>query len=92
MTSQTGQCLCGKIKYSLSGPSLSPYYNTICHCLNCQRVTGSAFLTASIRPKEVRTWQAVILMCPPAHAIILSCHPIISRNMRMAGLPTSVWF
>ncbi|KAM3420378.1 hypothetical protein BST61_g3657 [Cercospora zeina] len=38
-SSRTGQCLCGTIKYSLTGPSTKPYYNTICHCLKCRRVT-----------------------------------------------------
>ncbi|USW49004.1 Putative CENP-V/GFA domain, Mss4-like superfamily protein [Septoria linicola] len=49
---RTGQCLCGAIKYSLSGPSATPIYSTVCHCLNCRRVTGSAFLCASICHKE----------------------------------------
>ena len=49
---RTGQCLCGSIKYSLSGPAATPIYNTICHCLNCRRVTGSAFLCASICYKD----------------------------------------
>lgn len=48
-TTRTGQCLCGSIKYSISGTTV---YNTICHCLNCRRVTGSAFLCASICYKE----------------------------------------
>lgn len=36
---RTGQCLCGAIKYSLTGASAKPYYNTICHCVNCRRVS-----------------------------------------------------
>ncbi|EME40126.1 hypothetical protein DOTSEDRAFT_137721 [Dothistroma septosporum NZE10] len=51
-TPKSGQCLCGAIKYELSGPSATPYYNTICHCLNCRRATGSAFLAASICPRD----------------------------------------
>ncbi|KAK4612165.1 Putative glutathione-dependent formaldehyde-activating enzyme [Fulvia fulva] len=49
---KTGQCLCGAIKYKLAGPSAKPYYNTVCHCLNCRRATGSAFLLASICPRD----------------------------------------
>ncbi|KXS96674.1 hypothetical protein AC578_4396 [Pseudocercospora eumusae] len=50
--SRTGRCLCGTVKYELSGAALKPYYNTVCHCLNCRRVTGSAFLCASICPRD----------------------------------------
>lgn len=43
-----GGCLCGLIRYTLSSSAL---YNTLCHCANCRRITGSAALTASICPK-----------------------------------------
>ncbi|SMY28910.1 unnamed protein product [Zymoseptoria tritici ST99CH_1A5] len=50
-STRTGRCLCGKIQYELKGESAKPLYNTICHCLNCQRASGTAFLSASICPK-----------------------------------------
>ena len=37
---QEGGCVCGKVRYSISG---SPLRATICHCTWCQRRTGSAF-------------------------------------------------
>jgi len=41
MTNQrTGGCVCGSVRYSISG---EPKRITICHCLWCQRRTGSAF-------------------------------------------------
>ncbi|TKA69386.1 hypothetical protein B0A55_08683 [Friedmanniomyces simplex] len=49
---RTGACHCGKIKYELEGRAATPIYNTVCHCLNCQYITGSALLAASIVPKE----------------------------------------
>lgn len=51
---KTGSCLCGKITYRFEGDSATPLYNTVCHCLNCRKWLGSAFLTASICPKSVR--------------------------------------
>ena len=36
----SGQCQCGARTYSLSGP---PLFTHICHCLDCQRTTGTAF-------------------------------------------------
>jgi hypothetical protein len=49
---RTGACLCGRIKYRLVGESV---YDTFCHCIPCQKWTGSVALTASICPKEVCT-------------------------------------
>jgi hypothetical protein len=36
----TGGCLCGAIRYRLTG---QPARTTICHCTFCQRRTGTAF-------------------------------------------------
>src|SRR3954447_12901991 len=35
-----GGCACGEVRYRLEGP---PLFVHCCHCLNCQRQTGSAF-------------------------------------------------
>lgn len=37
----TGQCRCGQLKLEIIAQSLPPLY--ACHCLNCQRWSGSAF-------------------------------------------------
>jgi Uncharacterized conserved protein len=37
----TGQCRCGKVSIRLHADVLPPLY--ACHCLNCQRWSGSAF-------------------------------------------------
>ncbi|MEL7546141.1 MAG: GFA family protein [Pseudomonadota bacterium] len=37
---QTGQCLCGAVRYTLDG---EPMVTAICHCTNCQRQSGAAF-------------------------------------------------
>src|SRR5215467_9929841 len=40
MANITGGCLCGRVRYTLSG---EPAFSGVCHCKNCQRYTGSAF-------------------------------------------------
>jgi len=37
----TGQCLCGKVKYKLTG---QPVRMMQCHCKDCQRATGTGHL------------------------------------------------
>ncbi len=40
MTSITGGCLCGAIRYTSSS---EPVMQAVCHCRNCQKQAGSAF-------------------------------------------------
>jgi hypothetical protein len=44
-----GGCLCGDVRYSASG---EPVVTSICHCRDCQRQTGSAFVEVVAVPKE----------------------------------------
>jgi hypothetical protein len=37
----TGRCACGAVRYRLAS---EPMFVHCCHCLNCQRQTGSAFV------------------------------------------------
>ena len=39
---RTGGCLCGAVRYELSG---DPIRTMVCNCKNCQRTSGSALLT-----------------------------------------------
>jgi len=41
----TGRCHCESVRYRLNG---SPLFTHACHCLDCQRQTGSAFWMATI--------------------------------------------
>ena len=38
---RAGGCACGSVRYELTG---EPLFVHCCHCLNCQRQTGSAFV------------------------------------------------
>ena len=44
----TGGCLCGKVRYEISG---APGMSAHCHCRDCQRATGTGHLTATMFPK-----------------------------------------
>ncbi len=46
-TVRTGGCLCGKIRYECSG---EPAFSLLCHCRDCQRQSGSAFIAAARMP------------------------------------------
>ena len=61
MADITGGCLCGRVRYTLSG---EPALSGLCHCRNCQRYTGSAFEPVMIFPSanvsmqgELKTYQ-----------------------------------
>ncbi|KXN82118.1 hypothetical protein AN958_03172 [Leucoagaricus sp. SymC.cos] len=37
-----GSCLCGAVKYEVQG---EPFKFMTCHCVNCRKATGSAFMS-----------------------------------------------
>ena len=46
MTSKySGRCLCGKVNYSIDA---EPLFTGNCHCKDCQRSSGSAFIPAML--------------------------------------------
>ncbi len=46
---KTGQCQCGAIRYESTGESLALY---VCHCLECQKQSASAFGVSLGVPQE----------------------------------------
>src|SRR5262245_33623998 len=40
MTKLTGGCACGAVRYELTE---EPIFQSICHCCDCQKASGSAF-------------------------------------------------
>lgn len=45
----SGQCLCGEIHYSVD---VEPVFAGNCHCKNCQRTSGSAYIPAMLFPEK----------------------------------------
>lgn len=49
-TIRTGGCLCGDLRYEVRG---EPFKGGLCHCADCRKITGSAFLHyADWRPHQ----------------------------------------
>ena len=49
MGNVTGGCLCGSVRYTIAA---EPVAGHLCHCRDCQRYTGSAFLAAMGFPAD----------------------------------------
>jgi len=49
MTRITGSCLCGNLRYAVSG---DPMLTAICHCQSCQKQTGAAFAVVVVTLKS----------------------------------------
>ena len=49
MTSHTGGCACGQVRYELTA---APARMLNCHCRDCQRASGSAFAAILIVPAD----------------------------------------
>lgn len=47
MIIRSGSCLCGKVRYSVKGP---PLRVGLCHCADCRKESGSAFVTFAVWP------------------------------------------
>ena len=49
MDTVSGGCLCGKIRFEVPA---EPMIQVLCHCTDCQTVSGSAFYTAYLVPLD----------------------------------------
>lgn len=60
----TGGCLCGAVRYRCEGEPLSM---GLCQCERCQRQSGSAFLIATVFPRDAVTFERDALKIYTAH-------------------------
>jgi hypothetical protein len=49
MTKLIGGCLCGSVRYSVEA---EPMFTVVCHCISCQKQSGSAFSVEFIVPSS----------------------------------------
>lgn len=54
MPKVSGGCLCGAVRYECNA---EPLGTAICHCTQCQNVSGSAFSVNVVVPAPSLTWQ-----------------------------------
>ena len=47
--SLNGRCSCGDVRYEITG---EPLFTHSCHCADCQRTTGSAFVIHTVLCEE----------------------------------------
>jgi hypothetical protein len=57
MADITGGCLCGSVRYTITG---DPAFSGICHCRNCQRYTGSSFEPVVAFPSSAISLQGTL--------------------------------
>ena len=58
----TGGCLCGAVRYDLTAP---PLFVHACHCRDCQRHTGSAFVVnAMVLAKDLLVTKGALAPWP----------------------------
>jgi len=70
----TGECLCGKVSWEMSGPF---EFFGMCQCSRCRKVTGAAFATNLFVKPEQFIWHSgkdnrgEYLMASPTLLVIL---------------------
>jgi len=55
MSTRTGGCQCGLVRYELAA-EIGPVFN--CHCRFCRRIHGAAFTTIALVPRSGFQWSA----------------------------------
>ena len=51
MSIRYGSCLCRQVRFTMAG---DPFHHIICHCSNCKKASGSAFMANIFFKKDVR--------------------------------------
>ncbi len=89
---RSGGCLCGAVRYVARG---EPVRSPICHCLTCQKNTGSPFLAALVFKGdqveitgELKTFQAPDVerrFCPECGSLVCLSRPGREERILMLG-------
>jgi len=73
-TPREGGCACGAVRYRLTS---DPLFVHCCHCLNCQRQTGSAFV--------------INVLIETDRVELLAGEPMVVSVAREGGLTQEIW-
>ncbi|KAF1831953.1 hypothetical protein BDW02DRAFT_571525 [Decorospora gaudefroyi] len=46
----SGGCICGNVRYEVQGDGEA---NVLCHCMDCRKISGSAYSTNAVYPEDV---------------------------------------
>ncbi|MBV8734457.1 MAG: GFA family protein [Solirubrobacterales bacterium] len=83
-TRREGGCACGAVRYRLSS---GPLFVHCCHCLNCQRQTGSAFVINLLIEAE----RVEMLAAPPQPVAVPRDHDGVQRIFRCPRCQVAVF-
>jgi len=81
---QEGGCACGRVRYRLGS---RPMFVHCCHCLRCQRETGSAFVLNAL----IETDRIELLASTPAPLAVPTDSGRLHRIFRCEDCQTAVW-
>jgi hypothetical protein len=59
MSTATGSCLCGAVRYALNG---DPITSVLCHCKYCKKASGSTFQANLFYKQEVTTPSSPVII------------------------------
>ena len=79
-----GGCACGAVRYRLAA---APMFVHCCHCLDCQRQTGSAFVLNAL----IETDRIAILAGDPKPVRVPTDSGLPHRIFRCPACGTAVW-
>jgi hypothetical protein len=87
-SARTGGCLCGDIRYEVTG---EPSKTAICHCTMCKRWTGSPFASAAEFPADAVVWNKDPTLYPSSDAGKRSFCPKCGSSLGFHWANGTVW-
>lgn len=57
MNTLTGGCMCGEVRFEINN---EPMAAVLCHCKDCQKLSGSAFSSGLCFPKDSLHFKKII--------------------------------
>src|SRR5215208_475512 len=84
MAREEGRCACGTVRYALTSP---PMFVHCCHCRDCQRQTGSAFVINAL----IETDRIILLSGQPEPCAVPTDSGRPHDIYRCTQCGTAVW-